>query len=548
MIKGKGRTACNGVTFGTIVEIESPKESSTLEDAFLPVNKELELFEKGLSIAAEELDMLEEKTRQDVGEEEAEILGIQRMMLDDPDISDAIRELIKGGTISAAKACLEIGIKNAREFEALDDDYMKARAADVKDVTSRISRAILGKNTVELTKPSIIVAEDLTPSQTVSFDRKLILGFVLRKGTMNSHASILARTMNIPSLINTELPNENLTGRTIAVDADKQEFILDPDQNIISEIIAAKEKFYERQLQLLKLRGKETRAPCGHKIIAAANIGSPDDVEMALENDAEGIGLFRSEFLYIGKPTYPSEDEQYRAYAKVVSTMSPRPVIIRTLDIGADKKCDYFNLPKEENPALGFRAIRICLTRIEIFKTQLRALFRAAARGNLLVMFPMITSVEEVRRCKEICDEVAKELSEKNIEYKYPKIGIMIETPAAVLIADKLAKEVSFFSVGTNDLMQYTCALDRQNQHLSAFYNPHHEALLIALEMIAKAAHNNNIFCGICGELGADPELTDKFIEMGFDELSVTPSSILPLRERVLKSSSQCKNPFNGTM
>ncbi|SPT68112.1 Phosphoenolpyruvate-protein phosphotransferase [Anaerobiospirillum thomasii] len=542
MITGKGRTACQGVAIGTILEIEAPTVSDLSNDAYMSVEQELELLQEGLACAATELEELAAKTREQVGEDEAEILEMQRMMLDDPDICDAIIAKIKKGAISASKAAIEVGIEQAREFEALDDQYMRERAADVKDVTSRISRAILGTNVVTLTEPSIIVADDLTPSQTVAFDRKLILGFVLRKGTMNSHASILARTMNIPSLINTELPDEPLNGRILALDTDAQTFYLDPDSETIEHIMEAKDRFYARQMQLLKLRGKETVAPCGHRVKTFANIGRPDDVEAVLENDAEGIGLYRSEFLYIGKETYPSEEEQYRAYAKVASTMNGKLVIIRTLDIGADKVAHYFNLPEEENPALGMRAIRICLTRPEIFKTQLRALYRAAARGNIAIMLPMITSVDEVLKAKAICAEVEQELKNEGIEYKVPSLGIMIETPAAAILSDRLAKVVDFFSVGTNDLLQYTCAIDRQNQTLGDFYDPHHPALLEFLRIIAKNAHDNGIWVGICGELGGDLELTDTFIEYGYDELSVSPSVVLPLREKVLKSKAQCKN------
>ena len=542
MITGKGRTACQGVAIGTILEIEAPTVSDLSNDAYMSVEQELELLQEGLACAATELEELAAKTREQVGEDEAEILEMQRMMLDDPDICDAIIAKIKKGAISASKAAIEVGIEQAREFEALDDQYMRERAADVKDVTSRISRAILGTNVVTLTEPSIIVADDLTPSQTVAFDRKLILGFVLRKGTMNSHASILARTMNIPSLINTELPDEPLNGRILALDTEAQTFYLDPDSETIEHIMEAKDRFYARQMQLLKLRGKETVAPCGHRVKTFANIGRPDDVEAVLENDAEGIGLYRSEFLYIGKETYPSEEEQYRAYAKVASTMNGKLVIIRTLDIGADKVAHYFNLPEEENPALGMRAIRICLTRPEIFKTQLRALYRAAARGNIAIMLPMITSVDEVLKAKAICAEVEQELKNEGIEYKVPSLGIMIETPAAAILSDRLAKVVDFFSVGTNDLLQYTCAIDRQNQTLGDFYDPHHPALLEFLRIIAKNAHDNGIWVGICGELGGDLELTDTFIEYGYDELSVSPSVVLPLREKVLKSKAQCKN------
>ncbi len=561
MYTGKGRCACAGITFGKVLHIKTPEVVASDRDC-LSVDQELELFEGALSKAATELDRLIEKAREEIGDEQAEIFEIHRMMLEDPDICDNIRDRIKKGGINAADAAVSVGKEQAADFEALDDPYMRERAADVKDVTGRIARILRGGETVELTEACVIVADDLQPSQTVALDRSLILGFVLRHGTQNSHASILARTMNIPLIINSNLPSSldgdgkaateseeamDLTGHTIGLDAVKGEFFIDPDQNTITKLMAAKDVFEQQRIRQLALRGQPGISKTGHRVYTFANIGQPDDVEQVLENDGEGIGLFRSEFLYLGRSDPPSEEEQFKAYAKVASAMNGRLVIIRTLDIGADKQVDYFDLPHEENPALGLRALRICLTKPEIFKTQLRAIYRAAARGNIAMMFPMVTRLKEIEQAKAICAEVVAELKSENIEYGEPKIGIMIETPAAAVLSRQLAEHVDFFSVGTNDLNQYTTACDRQNQNLGDFYDPHHEAVLELLRQIASNAHAAGITAGICGELAADPELTDKFIEMGYDELSVSPGAVLALRERVRNSEAVClsslKNP-----
>lgn len=561
MYTGKGRCACAGITFGKVLHIKTPEVVASDRDC-LSVDQELELFEGALSKAATELDRLIEKAREEIGDEQAEIFEIHRMMLEDPDICDNIRDRIKKGGINAADAAVSVGKEQAADFEALDDPYMRERAADVKDVTGRIARILRGGETVELTEACVIVADDLQPSQTVALDRSLILGFVLRHGTQNSHASILARTMNIPLIINSNLPSSldgdgkaaseseeamDLTGHTIGLDAVKGEFFVDPDQSTITKLMAAKDAFEQQRIRQLALRGQPGISKTGHRVYTFANIGQPDDVEQVLENDGEGIGLFRSEFLYLGRSDPPSEEEQFKAYAKVASAMNGRLVIIRTLDIGADKQVDYFDLPHEENPALGLRALRICLTKPEIFKTQLRAIYRAAARGNIAMMFPMVTRLKEIEQAKAICAEVVAELKSENIEYGEPKIGIMIETPAAAVLSRQLAEHVDFFSVGTNDLNQYTTACDRQNQNLGDFYDPHHEAVLELLRQIASNAHAAGITAGICGELAADPELTDKFIEMGYDELSVSPGAVLALRERVRNSEAVClsslKNP-----
>lgn len=543
MFVGTGRSACMGVCYGNIFYIPSATVSTADgNDTYLSVSDELEIFHKAIEKTQNDLEQLYNKTLESLGEEKAEIFSMHLMMLSDPDISGEIENRIKKGAISAYKATLDVGIEQAREFEQLDDPYMKERAADIKDVTQRLAKNISGTNSLELTSPSVIVADDLSPSQTVGFDRKLIIGFVLKKGSLNSHASILARTLNIPTLIGANLPDENLNNKTIAIDAVNGKFYLEPDTQTLDFIIKQKDEFYTRQLELLKLRGVQSVTQNGQKVLVCANIGRPDDVEMVLENDAEGIGLFRSEFLYLDKDDFPTEKEQFLAYSKVAQAMKGKPVIIRTLDIGADKQAYYFNLPKEENPAMGLRAIRISLTRPEIFKTQIRAILRANTLGNIMMMLPMIISVNEILKAKEIINIAAKELDDQAISYKMPKIGIMIETPAAVVIANELAKHVDFFSIGTNDLTQYTLAIDRQNKDLGEFYDPHHPAILAMIEQVARAAHKHGVIVGICGELASDLTLTDTFIKMGIDELSVSPSCVLALREKVLKSQVHSDN------
>ncbi len=565
MYQGRGRCACAGITYGKIVHIKSAADSASDNSACqcaLSVEEELSRFEQALEVAKAEIDELIEKAQSDIGAEQAEIFEIHRMMLDDPDICDNISDRIKQGGISADAATLAVGAEQAAEFAQLDDDYMKERAADIKDITSRIARIIRGEQSITLIESSVIIADDLQPSQTVALDRNKILGFVLRHGTQNSHASILARTMNIPLIINANLPSTldadggkaaaadeavcDLSGHSIAVNAVTGDYYIDPDTETLEQIKLAKDKFDQERMRQLGLCGLPGVSKQGHRVLTFANIGQVDDVEQVLENDGEGIGLFRSEFLYLGRSEPPSEEEQFKAYAKVASTMNGKTVIIRTLDIGADKKVDYFNLPAEENPAMGMRALRICLTQPEIFKTQLRAIYRAAARGNIAMMFPMVTRLKEVEQAKAICAEVETELKQEGAEYAVPKIGIMIETPAAAILSGELAKHVDFFSVGTNDLTQYTTACDRQNQNLGDFYDPHHEAVLELLRQIAANAHAAGIPAGICGELAADPELTDLFIEMGFDELSVSPGAILALRERIRNSEAACHNELQN--
>ena len=563
MYVGHGRCACAGITMGKVLHIKTPEVADTVRTS-KTIEEELSLFESALGKAQAELESLITKAQQEIGAEQAEIFEIHRMMLDDPDICDNIRERIKQGGINAADAAIAVGREQAHDFEQLDDDYMRERAADVKDVTSRIARIVRGGEAVTLTESVVIVADDLQPSQTVAMDRSKILGFVLRHGTQNSHASILARTMNIPLIINANLPKSlddskqggtaaaegedclDLNGKFIGVNAATGTFYVEPDEATITQLQQEKDAFDQRRIRQLALRGQQGISQSGHRILTFANIGQVDDVEQVLENDGEGIGLFRSEFLYLGRSTPPTEEEQFKAYAKVASTMNGKIVIIRTLDIGADKKVDYFNLPEEENPAMGVRALRICLMQPEIFKTQLRAIYRAAARGNIAMMFPMVTRLFEVTEAKAICAEVEAELKAEGQAYAVPKIGIMIETPAAAILSAELAHHVDFFSVGTNDLTQYTTACDRQNQNLGKFYDPHHEAVLALLRLIAQNAHAAGIPAGICGELAADPELTDLFVEMGYDELSVSPGAILALRERIRASTTQCQSELSN--
>ena len=470
----------------------------------------------------------------ETGETSAAIFEVHQMMLGDEDYLEAIQNMIRTEMVNAEYAAAVTGDNFAEMFATMDDEYMKARSADVKDISNRLIRNLMGTEDVDFVsmEPSIIVADDLTPSETVQMDKEKILAFVTVHGSANSHTSILARMMNIPALIGVPVNLEEIhSGMQAVVDGFSGEVIFEPSEEVCA---AARRRMAEEQEKLMllqTLKGKENITLDGRKVNVCANIGSVGDVEYALENDAGGIGLFRSEFLYLGKSDYPTEEEQFQAYKQVVQTMAGKKVIIRTLDIGADKQAEYFNLGREENPALGYRAIRICLTEPEIFKTQLRALLRAAVFGNLSVMYPMITSVEEVEKIHEIVNAVKMELDEAGIPCKMPEQGIMIETPAAVMISDELAELADFFSIGTNDLTQYTLAIDRQNERLDAFYNPHHKAVLRMIQMVTDNAHRAGKWSGICGELGADPELTETFVRMGVDELSVAPSMVLRLRK-----------------
>lgn len=496
---------------------------------------EIKRVESAKVVAIGQLDKIYQKAVKEVGEDHAAVFEVHMMMLDDEDYLDAIYNTIRTENVCAEYAVATTGDNFAAMFASMDDAYMQARAADVKDISERLVAVLLGRDTDmgSLEEPVILVADDLAPSETVQMDKSKLLAFVTEHGSANSHTAILARTMNIPALIGIPIQKE-WKGRMAVVDGYTGTVTIDPEEDYIAQMKAKMEEDEKNRQLLTELKGKETVTADGKKSIHLyANIGSVADTAAAMANDAEGIGLFRSEFLYLEASSYPTEEEQFQAYKTVAQNMGGRKVIIRTLDIGADKQVDYFNLDKEENPALGYRAIRICLTRQDIFKTQLRAILRASAFGNISVMFPMIISVDEVHRIKAILQEVKDELRAEGIEYKDVEIGVMIETPAAVMISEELGREVDFFSVGTNDLTQYLLAIDRQNPKLDDFYDPHHPAVLRALQMIIDNGHKGGAWVGICGELGADLELTETFLKMGVDELSVSPTFILPVRDKV---------------
>jgi len=529
----KGKSICKKVVIGKIFYFEK-QEIQVKREKIQDVEKEKTRFERAKSEAAEQLLALLEKARAEVGEAEAAIFEIHMMMLDDQDYCDSIFNIIETQKVCADYAVAATGENFSRMFAEMDDDYMKARSADVKDISERIIRILFGGNSEALgmDEPVIIAAEDLAPSETVQMDKDKLLGFVTHLGSTNSHTAILARTMNIPALIKVEI-DKNWHGKTAIIDGYTGEVVIDPDEKQLKE---AREKMAEdeRQENLLReLKGKETRTKGGKKINLYANIGNVADTGIALQNDAEGIGLFRSEFLYLQAEDFPTEDEQFQAYKTVAENMAGKKVIIRTLDIGADKQASYFNLGREENPALGYRAIRICLREPEIFHTQLRAILRAGAYGNISVMFPMIISLDELLRAKEMLAQARKELEQEKVPFGELETGVMIETPASVMISDELAKEVDFFSIGTNDLTQYTLAADRQNPMLDEMIDPHHPAIMKMIRMTAESAHKNGIWIGICGELGADVELTETFVDMGIDELSVSPNHILRIREKI---------------
>ena len=497
--------------------------------------QEIKRLEAAKVVAISQLDRIYQKAVKEVGEDNAAVFEVNKMMLDDEDYLDAISNTIQDEKVCAEYAVATTGDNFAAMFAAMDDEYMKARAADIKDISERLVAVLLGRDTDmgALDEPVILVADDLAPSETVQMDKSKLLAFVTEHGSSNSHTAILARTMNIPALIGIPI-NREWRGRMAVVDGYTGTVTIDPDEKYLETMRAQKEEDEKKRQLLSELKGKETVTADGKKSIHLyANIGSVADTASALANDAEGIGLFRSEFLYLESSTYPSEEEQFQAYKTVAQTMGGKKVIIRTLDIGADKQVDYFNLDKEDNPALGYRAIRICLTRKDIFKTQLRALLRASAYGNISIMFPMIISVDEVHQIKAILQEVKDELKAEGIEYKDVEIGVMIETPAAVMISEELGREVDFFSVGTNDLTQYLLAIDRQNPKLDEFYDPHHPAVLRALQMVIDNGHKGGAWVGICGELGADLTLTETFLKMGVDELSVSPTFVLPVRDAV---------------
>ena len=536
----QGKSVYKGIVMGPVVVLKKNDyqvKRSRIEDA----DAETSRVQEAVKRSQEQLQKLYDKALKEVGEASAAIFEVHQMMLEDEDYLEAIQNMIQTEMVNAEYAVAVTGDNFSQMFASMDDDYMKARAADIKDISERLVRNLSGQEDADLSDidPSVIVADDLSPSETVQMDKEKILAFVTVHGSTNSHTAILARMMNIPALIGVPLALDELkNGTTAVVDGFTGQVTFEPDEETQAATLKRVQEEKEKLALLQELKGKENITLDGKKINIYANIGSVGDIGYVLENDAGGIGLFRSEFLYLGRNDFPTEEEQFQAYKQVVQTMAGKKVIIRTLDIGADKQVDYFNLGNEENPALGYRAIRICLKQPDIFKTQLRALFRAAVYGNLSIMYPMITSVEEVEKIYEIVKEVEIELKAQEIQYRIPEQGIMIETPAAVMISDRLAEMVDFFSIGTNDLTQYTLAIDRQNEKLDDFYNPHHEAVLRMIQMVVDNAHKCGKWAGICGELGADLTLTEKFVRMGLDELSVAPSMILKLRKICLLYTS----------
>ena len=537
----QGKSVYKGIVMGPVAVLKKNDyqvKRARIEDP----EAEVKRVKEAVEVSKKQLGRLYDKAVRDVGEASAAIFEVHQMMLEDEDYLESMENMIRTELVNAEYAAAATGDNFAEMFAAMDDEYMKARSADVKDISERLVRNLSGEGDNDLSsmEPSVIVADDLSPSETVQMDKEKILAFVTVHGSTNSHTAILARMMNIPALIGVPMDLNGLkTGMTAVVDGFSGQVIFEPEEDVQKETEKRMQEEAEKQKLLEELKGKENITPDGRKINIYANIGSVGDLGYVMENDAGGIGLFRSEFLYLGRNDFPTEEEQFQAYKQAVQTMAGKKVIIRTLDIGADKQVEYFNLGKEENPALGYRAIRICLKQPEIFKAQLRALFRAAVYGNLSVMYPMITSTEEVEKIYAIVAEVEEELKKQEVQYKIPEQGIMIETPAAVMISDRLAEMVDFFSIGTNDLTQYTLAIDRQNEQLDDFYNPHHEAVLRMIRMVVENAHKCGKWAGICGELGADLTLTEQFVRMGVDELSVAPSMILKLRKIVREMKAE---------
>ena len=537
-----GKSVFGGIAIGKI-SVYRKNEQQVKRVRTEDTKGELARYEAAKAAAIKQLQELYQKALKEVGEANAAIFEIHQMMLDDGDYNESVENIIKTQKVNAEYAVAVTGDNFAQMFRAMDDDYMRERAADVKDISERVLSILNGgqKGKVVTDEPVIIVADDLAPSETVQLEKDMVLSFVTVHGSVNSHTAILARTMAIPALIGTEeLPlDDTVDGKLAVVDGLNGKIYVEPDAQTLEEMKKRRQAELEKKELLQLLKGKDNVTLDGKKIMLYANIGNIKDLATVIQNDAGGIGLFRSEFIYLKKDRYPTEEEQFSIYKTAVETMAGKRVIIRTLDIGADKQCEYFKMDKEENPALGYRAIRICLTRPEIFKTQLRALFRASAYGNLAIMYPMITSLWEVKRIKEIVEEVKAELTAKQLEFGNPQQGIMIETPAAVMMSGELAKEVDFFSIGTNDLTQYTLAIDRQNPKLDKFYDAHHPAVLSMIRMTVENAHKAGIWAGICGELGADTSLTKEFLAMGVDELSVSPGSILPIRKIILETDTE---------
>ena len=534
----QGKSVFGGIAIGRI-SVHKKDEQQVKRVRIEDSEQEILRYRQAKQTAMEQLQGLYQKALKEVGEANAAIFEIHQMMLEDDDYNESVENIIRMQQVNAEYAVASTGDNFAQMFSAMDDDYMRARSADVKDISERVLSVLGGRATgiAASGEPVIIVADDLAPSETVQLNKDLVLSFVTVHGSVNSHTAILARTMSIPALIGTAIPlTDDIDGKVGIVDGKNGCIYVDPDEDTLGRMQQLKLEEQEKKELLQTLKGRENITIDGKKIMLYANIGNSKDLAAVLQNDAGGIGLFRSEFIYLERDTFPTEEEQFQIYRTVAETMAGKPVIIRTLDIGADKKCDYFEMEPEENPAMGCRAIRICLTRPEIFKTQLRALFRASAFGNISIMYPMIISVDELRKIKTIMAEIRQELTEQGVTFGEPKQGIMIETPAAVMMSEELAKEVDFFSIGTNDLTQYTLAIDRQNPKLDAFYDPHHPAVLRMIQMVVENAHKAGIWAGICGELGADTTLTRRFLAMGVDELSMSPGSILPVRKIILET------------
>ena len=540
MIIYDGKAVFEGIAIGKI-SVYTKQEQLVKRIKVDDPEAEKKRYADAREVAIEQLKGLYEKAVKEVGESGAEIFEAHQLMVDDEDYIESVENIIDTEEVNAEYAVAQTGDNFAKMFAEMEEEYFRGRAADIKDITERVLNALLGAGSggIETDEPVIVVADDLAPSETVQMDKDKILSFVTVHGSANSHTSILAKTMSIPAIIGCPIPlSDEVNGKLAVVDGYEGKVYVEPDQELLAEKKKLLLQEEEKKNLLERLKGKDNITLDGQKINLYANIGNTKDLGLVLENDAGGIGLFRSEFIYLGSDNYPTEEEQFAIYKQVAQTLAGKKVIIRTLDIGADKQADYFELPKEENPAMGLRAIRICLTRPEVFKTQLRAILRASAFGKISIMLPMIISVDEVKKIKKIVEEVKESLDADGLSYdKNIELGIMIETPAAVIIADELAEEVDFFSVGTNDLTQYTLAIDRQNQSLDDFYDSHHPAILKMLKMIADAAHRHGAWAGICGELGADLSLTKDFLAMGYDELSVSPGRILPIRKTVLETN-----------
>ncbi len=534
-----GKSVFGGIAIGKI-SVYQKKEQQVKRVKVENPDQEMARYEKAKAEGIRQLQGLYDKALKEVGEANAAIFEVHQMMMEDDGYNESVENIVRSQGVNAEYAVATTGDNYAQMFSAMDDDYMRERAADVRDISERLLTILNGEDTgsVDADEPKIIVAEDLAPSETVQLDKDKVLSFVTVKGSLNSHTAILARTMAIPALVNTSMTLDSvMDGKLGIVDGASGTFYVDPDEKTLEEMKKRQEEDLSRKQLLQTLKGKDNVTLDGQKVMLYANIGNIKDLATVIQNDAGGIGLFRSEFIYLEKEDFPTEEEQFQIYRQVAQTMAGKRVIIRTLDIGADKQCDYFHMEHEENPALGCRAIRICLTRPEIFKTQLRALFRASVFGRIAIMYPMITSVQEIRQIKKIVEEVKQELTSQGVEFGNPEQGIMIETPAAAIISDNLAKEVDFFSIGTNDLSQYTMAIDRQNPQLDPFFDPHHPAVLRMISMVVENAHKAGIWAGICGELGAVQSLTKEFLAMGVDELSVSPGSILPLRKIILETN-----------